>query len=400
MEEEMVIPHLFRCPISLDLFTDPVILSTGHTYDRSSIEKWLAAGNLTCPVTMQKLHDPSMVPNHTLRHLIDQWIRKAPRLSTDHYLKTLGSEFSLAGIKHSLESPEISLDAKLQILADIEALSGELPSKNYRLIRLGLFSMLLEIVFGDHHPHYQEYVNFVEQVLLCVVKLLPYSDLGSLNILNKESKIARFVVLFDQESVVIRECLCLLVEKISSSLYTRQLCIVLAQQQSILRGIVQLLHETSDASKAGTKSLSALCSLESNREHLVRAGAVHGLVNYILGTYKHEISLAPVAMKTLEVLLRLDSARTDMVHHPNGISALVKMVFRVSDHEGSKSAINSLMIICRDSIRAREEVISAGVLTQLLLLLQSQCNERTKTKARMLLKLLRTMWIEDSKQDY
>lgn len=396
----MVIPHLFRCPISLDLFTDPVILSTGHTYDRSSIEKWLATGNLTCPVTMQRLHDPSMVPNHTLRHLIDQWIRKAPRLSTDHYLKTLGSEFSLAGIKHNLESPDISLDVKLQILADIEALSGELPSKNYCLIRLGLFSMLLEIVFGDHHPNYQDYMSFVEQVLICVVKLLPYSDLGSLNILNKESKIARFVVLFEQESVVIKKCLCLLVEKISSSLYTRQLCIVLAQQQSILQGIVQLLHETSDASKAGIKSLSALCSVESNRGNMVRAGAIHGLVNYILGTYKHEISLAPMAMKTLEVLLRLESARTDMVNHPNGLSALVKMIFRVSDHEGSKSAINSLTIICRDSVRAREEVISAGVLTQLLLLLQSQCNERTKTKARMLLKLLRTMWIEDSKQDY
>ncbi|KAL1820276.1 hypothetical protein ACET3Z_015145 [Daucus carota] len=400
MEEEPVIPHLFRCPISLDLFTDPVILSTGHTYDRSSIEKWLATGNLTCPVTMQKLHDPSMLPNHTLRHLIDQWIRKAPRLSTDHYLTTLGSEFSLTGIRNNLESSQISLDDKLKILADIEALSGELPSKNYCLIRLGLFSMLLDIVFGDHHPHYQDNMNFIEQVLVCVVKLFPYSDLGSLNILNKESKIARFVLLFDQESVVIRKCLCLFVEKIASSLYTRQLCIVLAQQQSILQGIVQLLNDKSDASEAGVKSISALCCLDLNRESLVRAGAVHGLIDYILRAYKHETSLAPVAMKALEVLLRLESARNEIVHHPNGVTALVKMVFRVSDHEGSKSAINSLMILCRDSIRAREEVISAGVLTQLLLLLQSQCNERTKTKARMLLKLLRTMWIEDSKHDY
>ncbi|WP_423787569.1 U-box domain-containing protein, partial [Klebsiella pneumoniae] len=64
---EMTIPPLFICPISLDLFTDPVTVSTGHTYDRGSIEKWLATGNLTCPVTMQKLQDPSMVPNCTLR---------------------------------------------------------------------------------------------------------------------------------------------------------------------------------------------------------------------------------------------------------------------------------------------------------------------------------------------
>ncbi|KAJ0973123.1 hypothetical protein J5N97_021082 [Dioscorea zingiberensis] len=70
----MSIPLLFRCPISLDLFTDPVTLSTGQTYDRPSIEQWLARGNRTCPVTMQRLHDTSLVPNHTLRHLIDQWL--------------------------------------------------------------------------------------------------------------------------------------------------------------------------------------------------------------------------------------------------------------------------------------------------------------------------------------
>ena len=74
---EITIPHLFRCPISLDLFEDPVTLCTGQTYDRSSIEKWFSAGNLTCPVTMQKLHDPSIVTNHTLRHLINQRDRKS-----------------------------------------------------------------------------------------------------------------------------------------------------------------------------------------------------------------------------------------------------------------------------------------------------------------------------------
>ncbi|KAJ6760671.1 hypothetical protein OIU79_025501 [Salix purpurea] len=37
----------FRCPISLELMTDPVTVSTGQTYDRSSIQRWLKAGNMT-----------------------------------------------------------------------------------------------------------------------------------------------------------------------------------------------------------------------------------------------------------------------------------------------------------------------------------------------------------------
>ncbi|RHN81434.1 putative aminoacyltransferase, E1 ubiquitin-activating enzyme [Medicago truncatula] len=34
-----VIPEDFRCPISLELREDPVIVSTGQTYERSCIQK-------------------------------------------------------------------------------------------------------------------------------------------------------------------------------------------------------------------------------------------------------------------------------------------------------------------------------------------------------------------------
>lgn len=80
---KMSIPHLFRCPISLDIFTDPVTLCTGQTYDRPCIERWLAAGHRTCPVTMQPLGDAALVPNRTLRHLIERW------LSADHQIPVI-----------------------------------------------------------------------------------------------------------------------------------------------------------------------------------------------------------------------------------------------------------------------------------------------------------------------
>jgi hypothetical protein len=66
-------PHDFRCPISLELMTDPVTVSTGQTYDRSSIEKWLRAGNMLCPKTGEKLIRAELVPNSTLRKLIQQF---------------------------------------------------------------------------------------------------------------------------------------------------------------------------------------------------------------------------------------------------------------------------------------------------------------------------------------
>ena len=67
------IPYHFRCPISLELMRDPVTVSTGQTYDRSGIESWVATGNTTCPVTRVPLTDFILIPNHTLRRLIQDW---------------------------------------------------------------------------------------------------------------------------------------------------------------------------------------------------------------------------------------------------------------------------------------------------------------------------------------
>lgn len=62
----------FRCPISLELMSDPVTIETGHTYDRSSILKWFSSGNLMCPKTGKRLSSTEMVPNLVLRRLIQQ----------------------------------------------------------------------------------------------------------------------------------------------------------------------------------------------------------------------------------------------------------------------------------------------------------------------------------------
>lgn len=66
-------PDDFRCPISLEFMVDPVTVSTGHTYDRSSILKWFRAGNKTCPKTGQKLPNTELVTNLALLKLIQQY---------------------------------------------------------------------------------------------------------------------------------------------------------------------------------------------------------------------------------------------------------------------------------------------------------------------------------------
>lgn len=70
-------PHLPTLPYLLRPLAqvDPVILATGHTYDRQSIERWLAQGHKTCPVTGMRLRHMELTPNFALRSAIMDWAK-------------------------------------------------------------------------------------------------------------------------------------------------------------------------------------------------------------------------------------------------------------------------------------------------------------------------------------
>ncbi|XP_058208169.1 U-box domain-containing protein 3 [Rhododendron vialii] len=67
------IPSYFRCPLSLELMLDPVILASGQTYDQASIKKWLDNGISRCPKTRQKLSHTNIITNYTVKALIENW---------------------------------------------------------------------------------------------------------------------------------------------------------------------------------------------------------------------------------------------------------------------------------------------------------------------------------------
>ena len=50
------VPYDFQDPITHELMWDPVLLvETGHSYNRPSIQQWFQRGNRTCPKTNRKL---------------------------------------------------------------------------------------------------------------------------------------------------------------------------------------------------------------------------------------------------------------------------------------------------------------------------------------------------------
>jgi hypothetical protein len=70
------IPPSFFCPITHDMFKDPVTLgTTGHTFERSAISDWLQR-NTTDPLSNAHLTDSTLAPNFALRDAISDYLRR------------------------------------------------------------------------------------------------------------------------------------------------------------------------------------------------------------------------------------------------------------------------------------------------------------------------------------
>lgn len=59
----------FHCPISWEVFKDPVILEDGFTYEKKSISEWLSK-HKTSPNTNCKIYSKKLIPNKTLKSIV------------------------------------------------------------------------------------------------------------------------------------------------------------------------------------------------------------------------------------------------------------------------------------------------------------------------------------------
>jgi hypothetical protein len=74
------------CPITYELFCDPVLAEDGHTYERDAIERWIKE-NGTSPLTRQSLSIDHLRPNHTIKQAVADFEES---LRKKNYQYTLG----------------------------------------------------------------------------------------------------------------------------------------------------------------------------------------------------------------------------------------------------------------------------------------------------------------------
>ncbi|KAM1054112.1 hypothetical protein FF1_001539 [Malus domestica] len=118
------VPDEFRCPISLDLIRDPVIVASGHTYDRNSIAQWINSGHQTCPKSGQKLIHMALIPNYALRSLMQQWCEEN-NVPTTESSQSSSSDLARSSSKRELYENAVDHISVVKAAADAVKLTAE-----------------------------------------------------------------------------------------------------------------------------------------------------------------------------------------------------------------------------------------------------------------------------------
>ncbi|OAE24788.1 hypothetical protein AXG93_108s1050 [Marchantia polymorpha subsp. ruderalis] len=364
----VTVPSYFMCPISLDLMRDPVTLCTGMTYDRSSIEKWLDDGNLTCPATMQLLDSTSLIPNHTLRRLIQEWC-VSNRSNGVERIPTPKLPAQPEEVKAMLEDLKSGINVH-DTVKRLRSLARE-SEKNKRCASdAGAVHVLINLLTVPNaewpaslnYSADRDWVELTEDVLATIV-VLSNSESSRGSVVAGTKQLACICWFLRRGSIESKVNAAVVLESLASN---SELKSALSEMEGVIESLVGLLREKfyPRAVRASLKCLLALCATtRKNRIRAVEAGGVAALVELLPEAEGR--GMLERALKILEFLSSCAEGREAISDHALAIPMLVKLILRASE-----AAIEHAVVI----------------------LWMTECSKRTKQKAIELLKHLRDIW--------
>ncbi|KAJ4712306.1 RING-type E3 ubiquitin transferase [Melia azedarach] len=382
-------PEDFRCPISLELMTDPVTVSTGQTYDRASIQKWLKTGNMICPKTGEKLTNTELLPNTTLKKLIQQFcadngisLSKSGRQSHD-ITRTIvpGSSAAAEAMKFVSKFLARRLffgtdEEKNKAAYEIRLLAKSNIFNRSSIIESGTIPPLLNLLSSP-----DRYVQ--ENAIAALLKL------------SKHTNGKKVIIESGGLSVILG------VLKSGLSLEARQIAAATLFYLSSVKGYRKLIGETTDAipalvelikdgttcgKKNAVVAIFGLLLYAGNHQRVIAAGAVPLLVNILASSHKAELitdSLAVVAALAENIEGTFTILRT------SALPVIMGLLQSLSSRAGKEYCASILLSLCSNG---GEEVLAilakeSSLMTSLYSLTTDGTSHARK-KARSLIKIL------------
>uniref|UniRef100_A0A6N2NFL3 U-box domain-containing protein n=1 Tax=Salix viminalis TaxID=40686 RepID=A0A6N2NFL3_SALVM len=394
---EVTIPNHFRCPISLELMKDPVTMSSGITYDRESIEKWIEAGNATCPMTNKVLRNLDPIPNHTIRKMIQDWCVAngsygIERIPTPRI--PLSSEAALeihSKIKTACRKGD---QAGCQNLAaKIKALAKE-SERNKRCLVATETAGVLSSAFEEFSKaSFDDHVAVLEEILSSLAVLLPHDKASTY--LGSDASMDCVVWFLKSEDLSTRRNAVLVLKELVP--LDNRKADMLSETEGAVEALFKLIKAPicPTATKASLLIIYHMVMSSSSSPANAKTVATFvdlGLVSLLLEMLVDaERSICEKALGVLDGICDWDQGREKAYNHALTIPVLVRKIHRVSDL-AMKFSVSILFKLCMNEKRGDGgvlvEAIQRNGFEKLLVLLQVGCEERTREKATQLLKLL------------
>ncbi|RDY07499.1 U-box domain-containing protein 21, partial [Mucuna pruriens] len=390
LEIEVAIPTHFRCPVTLDMMKDPVTVSTGITYDRDSIEKWIESGNRTCPVTKTELTSFDMIPNHAIRRMIQDWCVEhrsygieripTPRIPVSPYEVADACTRILSAAQNGDENKCVELVRKVKAW-------GKESERNKRCIVGNGAALALANAFNSFSRGVVEKNAVVlDEILGALTWMRPLSEEGR-TVLGSVTSIGCMVWFMNATNLSTRVNAALLLREMQVEALVKSVGV------NVVEALVNMIKEPvgSAATKACLSTIFNLVSSDNSgvtRERFVELGLVSLLLEVLVDA---ERGVCEKALGVLDCVC--DSKQGVEMVKDNALTlpVVIKKLLRVSELSSS-FAVSVLWKLCdkREEERMLIEALQMGVFHKLLVLLQVGCGESTKEKATELLKLLNT----------
>ncbi|XP_055818911.1 E3 ubiquitin-protein ligase PUB23-like [Solanum dulcamara] len=389
--EEIQIPPYFICPISLEMMKDPVTISTGITYDRENIEKWIfSAKNDTCPVTKQSLTCVELTPNVTLRRFIQSWCV----LNASHGIERFPTPKPLVNKPQIIKLLKEAKSAKMQMksLKTLRSIASENDANKRCMESAGVADFLASIINNSNEVLDEEGFMSTKDEALNILHQLKLSEHGLKSlILSGNGELIESLVRVMQHGSYESRAYAVMLMKDMFEVSTPTL--ILSLKKEFFTQLVQVLRDeiSQKATKASLQVLVNVCPFGRNRVKAAESGAIRVLVDLLLDSSEKRV--CELILILLDQICQSAEGRAELLNHPGGLAIVSKKILRVSK-VGSERAIKILHSISKFSSTPSvvQEMLSLGVVTKLCLVLQVDCGSKAKDRAREILKFHAKAW--------
>ncbi|KAH0729012.1 hypothetical protein KY289_000200 [Solanum tuberosum] len=389
--EEIQVPSYFICPISLEMMKDPITISTGITYDRENIEKWIFSEKKnTCPATKQSLTCIELTPNVTLRRLIQSWctINASHGIERFPTPKPPVSKPQIIKLLKEAKLPKLQMKS----LKRLRSIAFENDANKHCMESAGAMEFLASIINNSNEVFEEEGFMSTKDEALSILYQLKLSEQGlrSLIMSGNGEFIESLTRVMQQGSYESRAYAIMLMKdmfEVSTPI------LLLSLKQEFFIQVVQVLRDeiSQKAMKASLQVLVNVCPFGRNRVKAAETGAIRILVDLLLDS--SEKRACELMLILLDQLCQSAEGRAELLNHPGGLAIVSKKILRVSK-VGSERAIKILHSISKFSSTPSvvQEMLSLGVVSKLCLVLQVDCGSKAKERAREILKFHAKAW--------